>query len=156
MNHATRKRAALAATLVLAICACGDEGPTMATEFAPELNVDLDAMTRTESGLYYRDLVVGDGPTAEAGQTVVVHYTGWLPDGTMFDTSRDGPDPLAVQIGVGRVIAGWDEGVPGMKVGGRRQLVIPPHLGYGSQGAGGGVIPPDATLVFDIELLDLR
>lgn len=123
--------------------------------FAPELNVDIDAMTRTESGLLYRDLAEGDGPAAEPGDAVVVHYTGWLPDGTEFDSSRERGEPFVFTLGQGDVIAGWDEGVAGMSAGDRRQLVIPPELAYGAEGAG-GVIPPNATLVFDVELLEIR
>lgn len=152
MMHGTGVRAALAACLVLATGSCGGETETA---FAPELNVDLAAMSRSETGLYVRDLEEGSGAVAEAGRTVVLHYTGWLPDGTEFDSSRTGGQPLTVPIGTGAVIAGWDEGVPGMRVGGRRQLVIPPELGYGSRGAG-DVIPPGATLVFDLELLEVR
>ena len=106
----------------------------------------------TDSGLKYDDTVIGDGATAVKGQTVSVHYTGWLTDGEKFDSSKDRNDPFQFQLGAGRVIRGWDEGVQGMKVGGTRRLTIPPQLGYGAQGAG-GVIPPNATLVFDVELL---
>ena len=106
----------------------------------------------TDSGLKYDDTVVGDGATAEKGQTVSVHYTGWLTDGEKFDSSKDRNDPFQFPLGAGRVIRGWDEGVQGMKVGGTRRLTIPPQLGYGAQGAG-GVIPPNATLVFEVELL---
>lgn len=127
----------------------------MTIDYAPELAVDLDQMTETESGLYYRDLTVGDGPVAESGQTVTVHYTGWLPNGRQFDSSRDRGELFSFDLGEGQVIQGWDEGVAGMRVGGRRQLVIPPHLAYGSRGAG-GVIPPNATLVFDVELFETR
>jgi peptidylprolyl isomerase len=109
----------------------------------------------TASGLKYYDLVVGDGATPKAGQQVTVHYTGWLQDGGKFDSSLDRGQPFTFAIGQGQVIPGWDEGVMTMKVGGKRQLVIPPELAYGEQGAG-GVIPPNATLVFDVELLDVQ
>jgi FKBP-type peptidyl-prolyl cis-trans isomerase FkpA len=106
----------------------------------------------TESGLIYEDVTPGTGDEAKAGQRVSVHYTGWLTDGTKFDSSKDRNDPFAFPLGAGHVIKGWDEGVQGMKVGGVRKLTIPPHLGYGARGAG-GVIPPNATLVFEVELL---
>jgi peptidylprolyl isomerase len=132
--------------------------PTPATAsvptFAPSLGVDMTAMTKTPSGLAYQDKVVGKGATATAGHTVSVQYTGWLPDGTKFDSSRDRNEPFDFPLGAGHVIPGWDEGVAGMKVGGRRLLVIPPALGYGAGGA--GPIPPNATLVFDVELLGVH
>jgi FKBP-type peptidyl-prolyl cis-trans isomerase FkpA len=106
----------------------------------------------TASGLKYEDLKVGTGDTAEAGKIVSVHYTGWLTSGTKFDSSKDRGQPFEFPLGGGRVIKGWDEGVRGMKVGGVRKLTIPPELGYGARGAG-GVIPPNATLVFEVELL---
>ena len=109
----------------------------------------------TESGLVIEDLAVGDGATAMAGQSVTVHYTGWLTNGTKFDSSLDRGDPFVFQLGQRMVIPGWDEGVAGMQVGGKRKLTIPPELGYGARGAG-GVIPPNATLVFEVELLDVR
>ena len=111
----------------------------------------MPAITLT-SGLIIEDLVTGDGAEAAAGQEVTVHYTGWLTDGKKFDSSKDRDDPFVFPLGGGRVIRGWDEGVQGMKVGGRRKLTIPPALGYGVHGAG-GVIPPNATLVFEVELL---
>jgi FKBP-type peptidyl-prolyl cis-trans isomerase len=104
------------------------------------------------SGLSHIELVEGTGPAAAAGQQVTVHYTGWLTDGTKFDSSRDRGQPFSFRLGAGQVIRGWDEGVAGMKVGGRRKLTIPSELGYGARGAG-GVIPPGATLVFTVELL---
>ena len=106
----------------------------------------------TDSGLKYEDTKVGDGATAAAGQNVSVHYTGWLTDGKKFDSSKDRNDPFEFKLGAGQVIRGWDEGVQGMKIGGTRKLTIPPQLGYGASGAG-GVIPPNATLVFEVELL---
>ena len=106
----------------------------------------------TDSGLKYEDLVAGDGEEAKAGQTVTVHYTGWLENGTKFDSSKDRNDPFRFKLGAGQVIRGWDEGVAGMKVGGSRKLTIPAALGYGARGAG-GVIPPNATLNFDVERL---
>lgn len=110
--------------------------------------------TTTESGLKYYDLVQGTGETPAAGQTVVVNYTGWLEDGTMFDSSVGG-DPFSFVLGAGNVISGWDEGVASMKVGTKRQLVIPANLAYGDQGAG-GVIPGGATLIFEVELLEIQ
>jgi len=110
---------------------------------------------KTESGLQYWDIKVGSGPVATAGQTVKVHYTGWLTNGKKFDSSVDRGEPFTFPLGGGQVIKGWDEGVAGMKVGGKRQLRIPPQLGYGARGAG-GVIPANATLIFDVELLGVR
>ena len=109
----------------------------------------------TASGLKYTDLQEGTGDEARAGQTVSVHYTGWLTDGKKFDSSLDRREPFQFSLGAGQVIRGWDEGVAGMKVGGKRKLTIPPDLGYGARGAG-GVIPPNATLVFEVELLSVR
>ncbi|TCV86776.1 FKBP-type peptidyl-prolyl cis-trans isomerase [Sulfurirhabdus autotrophica] len=106
----------------------------------------------TESGLIYDDVTEGQGEVAKAGQRVTVHYTGWLTNGTKFDSSKDRNDPFVFSLGGGQVIRGWDEGVQGMKIGGVRKLTIPAELGYGARGAG-GVIPPGATLVFEVELL---
>ncbi len=108
----------------------------------------------TDSGLKYEDLNEGEGDQAAAGHRVSVHYTGWLLDGEKFDSSVDRNQPFQFTLGKGMVIRGWDEGVAGMRIGGKRRLTIPPQLGYGSRGAG-GVIPPNATLVFDVELLDI-
>src|SRR6201997_228130 len=108
----------------------------------------------TESGLKTKNPGEGTGAEAVAGKTVTVHYTGWLTDGQKFDSSKDRNDPFAFVLGGGMVIKGWDEGVQGMKVGGKRKLTIPPQLGYGVRGAG-GVIPPNATLVFEVELLEV-
>jgi FKBP-type peptidyl-prolyl cis-trans isomerase FkpA len=113
----------------------------------------MSAVT-TDSGLIIDDIVVGEGDMAVAGQRVSVHYTGWLTDGKKFDSSKDRNDPFEFALGERHVIAGWDEGVQGMKIGGTRKLTIPPSLGYGARGAG-GVIPPNATLVFEVELLGL-
>ncbi|HEX6829785.1 MAG TPA: FKBP-type peptidyl-prolyl cis-trans isomerase [Burkholderiales bacterium] len=110
--------------------------------------------TTTASGLVIEDLTEGSGDVASAGQTATVHYTGWLTNGRKFDSSKDRNQPFDFPLGGGRVIAGWDEGVQGMRVGGLRKLTIPPALGYGAYGAG-GVIPPNATLVFEVELLAL-
>ena len=115
------------------------------------------ANTTTSSGLQYDDVVTGEGDEAKPGQNVTVHYTGWLQNddgsqGSKFDSSKDRNDPFQFKLGAGHVIRGWDEGVQGMKVGGQRRLIIPAALGYGARGAG-GVIPPNATLIFDVELL---
>ena len=109
----------------------------------------------TASGLVYEDTVVGTGAEATAGAFVTVHYTGWLTDGSKFDSSKDRNDPFQFPLGQRHVIAGWDEGVQGMKIGGTRKLTIPAQLGYGTRGAG-GVVPPNATLVFEVELLDIQ
>ncbi len=106
----------------------------------------------TASGLQYEDITVGSGATAQAGKGVTVHYTGWLTNGSKFDSSKDRNEPFEFNLGAGEVIRGWDEGVQGMQVGGIRKLTIPAALGYGARGAG-GVIPPNATLVFEVELL---
>ena len=112
-------------------------------------------LVTTASGLQYLDLTVGTGASPEKGQTVTVHYTGTLSNGQKFDSSLDRNQPFSFKIGVGQVIKGWDEGVATMKVGGKRQLIIPPDLGYGARGAG-GVIPPNATLNFEVELLGIK
>ena len=110
---------------------------------------------KTPSGLEYEDQQVGTGPSPKAGQTAIVHYTGWLTNGKKFDSSRDRGEPFSFSVGRGRVIQGWDEGVLSMRVGGKRKLTIPSSLGYGARGAG-GVIPPNATLIFEVELLEVR
>jgi peptidylprolyl isomerase len=119
---------------------------------AAPTKVNASDYTTTPSGLKYYDFKVGDGPAPKAGQQVSVHYTGWLENGAKFDSSLDRGEPLVFPVGTGQVIKGWDEGLLSMKVGGKRQLVIPPDLGYGAQGAG-GVIPANATLIFEVELL---
>ena len=149
----------LASTIVLfAACrpdASGGGAAGAPGGFAAELGVDTTSLTRLSSGLRYQDVTVGSGEEATAGRTAVVHYTGWLPDGKKFDSSRDRDEPFSFPLGAGQVIAGWDEGVVGMKVGGRRKLVVPPELGYGASGAPPD-IPPNATLVFDVELLGVQ
>jgi peptidylprolyl isomerase len=112
-------------------------------------------MVKTPSGLQYEDMVAGSGASPAPGKKVTVHYTGWLTDGKKFDSSVDRNEPFVFQIGAGQVIPGWDEGVMSMKIGGKRKLIIPSNLGYGAAGAG-GVIPPNATLVFEVILLDIR
>ena len=128
--------------------------------FAIAADTAASAVVKTPSGLQYRDLLIGKGSEAVAGRPVQVHYTGWLqnPDGSAgqkFDSSKDRGDPFVFPLGGGRVIRGWDEGVAGMRVGGMRKLIIPAALGYGARGAG-GLIPPNATLIFDVELLGVN
>ena len=148
------------AALVLVIAACGGAGhggvgAEPGITFAPEPGVDLSSMDRTASGLWLETVRPGSGPTVERGQTVRVHYVGWLPDGTRFDSSRARGEPLEFPVGLGVVIDGWDEGVVGMRAGETRRLVVPPSLGYGQEGVP-GVVPPGATLVFEVELLGVR
>jgi FKBP-type peptidyl-prolyl cis-trans isomerase FkpA len=155
-------RAPRPAALLLTLAACasgaaspgGAPGPVETTAFAPALAVDLAAMTRTPSGLFVRDLRVGDGRAAERGTQALVRYTGWLPDGTPVDSTRAAEPPVAFRLGAREVVRGWDEGVLGMRVGGRRQLVIPPRLGYGPRAV--GAVPPNAVLVFTIDLVGVR
>ena len=126
---------------------------------AMTLDASAQNLTSMPSGLKYKDEVIGTGPEPKAGQSVRVHYTGWLDQngqkGKKFDSSRDRGEPFSFTLGAGQVIAGWDQGVATMKTGGKRTLVIPPNLGYGARGAG-GVIPPNATLIFEVELLGPR
>ena len=147
---------AFAAALFAAPAFAQDPKPAPAPEAAKKSE---SKMTKTESGLQYRDTKEGEGEPPVAGQTCVMHYTGWLWEngakGKKFDSSLDRGTPFSFPIGQGRVIKGWDEGVATMKVGGQRTLLIPPDLGYGSRGAG-GVIPPNATLIFEVELLDVK
>jgi FKBP-type peptidyl-prolyl cis-trans isomerase len=137
--------------MALALMPAIGEGITMA---ATEKNPN-SGETVTASGLTYVDQTIGTGELAVAGKMAIVHYTGWLENGNKFDSSVDRGQPFSFPLGAGRVIKGWDEGVQGMKVGGKRKLTIPAKLGYGSRGAG-GVIPPNATLIFDVELLGVK
>jgi FKBP-type peptidyl-prolyl cis-trans isomerase FkpA len=136
--------AAICLTLIIGLNACTEEDPYVTTA----------------SGLKYLDIVEGDGDEAVAGLQVAVHYTGWLrtetgEKGDQFDSSRDRGKPYSLTLGRGQVIKGWDEGLAGMKVGGQRELIIPPDLGYGARGFGGGIIPPNATLIFEVELVEV-
>jgi peptidylprolyl isomerase len=129
--------------------------PTDNTAQEISKKMTTEKIITTPSGLQYVDRIVGTGASPKTGQTVTVHYTGTLENGTKFDSSRDRNQPFSFKIGVGQVIKGWDEGVLTMKVGGDRKLIVPPDLGYGARGAG-GVIPPNATLIFDVELLGIK
>jgi hypothetical protein len=149
-RHAKQKRTRVIAIVIIAALVAG----AAAYMFVPKLPGLAGAEVTTPSGLKYTDLVVGTGPSPRAGQTAVVHYTGTLTDGTKFDSSRDKGQPYSFALGTGSVIKGWDEGVATMKVGGRRQLVVPPVLGYGARA--NGAIPANSTLVFDVELLEVK
>ena len=148
------RRTALLLVLALPGAACRSEPrtvpavPVESATFAPELDVNLAASTKTASGLHYRDLEIGNGPEVRPGQRVSVHYRGALADGTQFDANEPGSTPFTFRLGAGDVIAGWDEGVAGMRVGGCRQLIIPHTLGYGERGT--GPIPGNAILVFTV------
>jgi FKBP-type peptidyl-prolyl cis-trans isomerase len=152
MRLKTRSRTLIAALPVVAVlfltAACADPQKDKATQAEARESV-------TPTGLKYVDLKVGEGPEAASGNVVEVHYTGWLENGTKFDSSLDRQEPFTFRLGAGEVIEGWDQGVAGMKVGGKRKLTIPPDLGYGNEGAG-EVIPPGATLIFEVELLGIE
>jgi FKBP-type peptidyl-prolyl cis-trans isomerase len=151
---------AIALLVTTTACASASSGAAPATRpmesipFASTLDVNLAKMTRTPAGVYYRDIEVGTGPVIRGKEDLKVHYTGWLTNGVKFDSNTSDDQPLTVPLGRGRAIKGWDDGLVGMRVGGRRQLVIPPELGYGSNRA--GVIPPDAVLVFDIRVVSAK
>jgi len=155
----------------LMLAACIGVSALLCSSFALSADVGADApsgptvgvngLVTTESGLQYHEIKVGTGAVAELGDPVLVHYTGWLQNadgsrGSKFDSSRDRGEPLPFELGRGQVIRGWEEGVRGMKVGGQRRLIIPSVLGYGARGAGGGKIPPNATLIFEVELVKVR
>jgi len=165
----------VALVLALVVCGCRAQQPETVTPEAesavsesPEAAKEVDAVDAArklgaptenevvtmDSGLEYIDVKVGEGAEAKAGQTVSVHYTGWLVDGSKFDSSVDRGQPFEFPLGGGSVIKGWDEGVAGMKIGGVRKLIIPSDLGYGSRGA--GLIPPNSTLIFEVELLGMK
>jgi FKBP-type peptidyl-prolyl cis-trans isomerase FkpA len=156
LEHRMKKSMLMASALMIAMLAmtgCKADSKTSTKE---------TAMTQNVTELIKKDTVLGEGREAEAGFNVTVHYTGWLYDpskadgkGTKFDSSLDRHEPFVFFLGGGQVIQGWDEGFAGMKVGGKRTLIIPPHMGYGVHGAG-GVIPPNATLIFDVELLGIK
>ena len=132
------------------------EESSVPAEFAESLEIDLGDMQQTASGLYVQDLVEGRGLAARSGHVVVVHYTGWLPNGEQFDSTRETGEERSFQLGARRdVIAGWEEGVAGMRIGGKRRLVVPPQLGYGARGVP-GAIPPNATLIYEFELVDIK
>ena len=151
-RHARQKRTRVIAAVVIVALVAG----AAAYLLVPKLpgGAGAGAEVTTPTGLKYTDLVVGTGPSPRVGQTAVVHYTGTLTDGTKFDSSVDKGQPYSFPLGMGSVIKGWDEGVATMKVGGKRRLVVPPVLGYGATGK--GTIPPNATLLFDVELLDVK
>ena len=154
LRSAHRTGLALTVLAAAALLACREvnapnEDPAT-TSYAAALGVDVSRMTRTPSGLYYQDLVTGQGTEADSGKTVRTYYTGWLTSGEQFDSNR-GKTPFQFILGTGMVIKGWDQGIKGMRVGGRRRIVVPPALGYGKAGQP-GTVPSRATLVFDIEL----
>lgn len=159
--------ALIAGAALLASCASSGGGATESasgasprvlsqiemTTFAPSLDIRLDSMTKHPSGLYIQDFATGTGPVATRGKSVVVRYKGFLPDGTLFDGGPDGSE-ITFTLGSNRTIKAWEEGILGMRVGGQRRLIVPPYLGYGSQGA--GPIPPNSVLVFDVQLVAAR
>jgi FKBP-type peptidyl-prolyl cis-trans isomerase len=150
------KSACLIAIVMFVAAALFAQGSSKKPDNSSPTKVTGDG-TKTADGLQYWDIKVGTGPTATAGHSAKVHYTGWLTNGKKFDSSVDRDEPFIVEpLGSAPVIQGWNEGVIGMKVGGKRQLRIPPQLGYGDRGTPGGPIPPNATLIFDIELLGVR
>lgn len=149
------------ASTALSFGACGSDEPTApvatsieTTTFAPVLGVNIASSTKTTSGLYYRDIVVGTGALVATGQSLSMHYTGWLADGTQFDINGPNDTPFPFVLGVSNVIAGWHLGITGMRVGGQRQLIIPPSLGYGAQA--NGKIPGNSILVFNVTVVSAK
>ncbi len=145
---------ALLCLVPLAACDLATEPTIENTRFASHLEIDLAQMTRTSGGVYYRDLVVGTGAVAASGSRLSVHYRGWFADGNLFEQLQPPSAPFGFTLGERRVIAGWEQGIPGMRVGGRRKLVIPPGLAYGRDGQGS--IPPNAILVFEVSLVAVQ
>ncbi|HEY9384658.1 MAG TPA: FKBP-type peptidyl-prolyl cis-trans isomerase [Gemmatimonadales bacterium] len=149
------RRIALLVSLFGSGCLATDSAATVEeTDFAASLGVDLAASTKGSSGLYYRDLVAGTGAVVATGQHLLVHYTGWLANGTQFDSNVAGQNPYPFQLGAGEVIQGWDLGIPGMHIGGTRQLLLPPGVAYGANGY--GTIPGNAVLVFTVEVVSAQ
>ena len=140
--------------VLLALAGCVDPTDIEHTTFATSLNIDLSTMTQTPTGLYYKDLVVGNGALVVNGQTLAIHYVGNLPNGTQFDANNPPAMPFTFKLGAGEVIAGFDQGVAGMHVGGRRQMILPPNLGYGAQVVGS--IPPNSILVFTVDVVSAQ
>lgn len=153
-----RRGSWLAAAALCALTACASGGVRLGemeqAMFAPSLNVNLAASTRAPAGFYYRDLTVGDGKLVQRGRSVTVRYTGWLTNGSPLEQPSETPSMATFRVGAGEVIRGWDRGVEGMRVGGRRQLVLPPSLGYGAQMYGS--VPPNSVLVFVVEAVDVK
>ena len=150
----TNRLLCLILPVAVACASGGSTAPNIATAtFAPALNIDLSSMTKTASGLYYRDSIVGTGAAAVSLDSIRVHYIGWLVNGQQFDNSFQNGGPIAFRLGRGRVIAGWDEGIVNMRAGGWRKLVIPPSLGYG--GSSQGPIPGNSILVFNVQLVSV-
>lgn len=158
ITQISRRAVAACALIASSACLSGEsvsvnEAQIEQTSFAASLGVNLAASTKTANGTYYRDLVVGTGATVATGQTITVRYTGWLANGTQFDSNTTKPDPLTFKVGSGQVIAGFDDGLVGAKVGSQRQLIIPPSLGYGPYDY--GPIPGNSVIVFKVEVISV-